>query len=107
MCVNMFLYPVEDINLNTPQLMRTYKSYRIIFCLCVCVLAQAYGGFLSSVLLLSHGSELRCGAAMSPVFDWQLYGKCDTHTNSLTLTYSLSHTYHSSCNFFPLMRTTV
>uniref|UniRef100_A0A8C2HB11 Uncharacterized protein n=1 Tax=Cyprinus carpio TaxID=7962 RepID=A0A8C2HB11_CYPCA len=35
---------------------------------------SAYGGFLSSILLLSHGSELRCGAAMSPVFDWQLYG---------------------------------
>uniref|UniRef100_A0A672P2M6 Inactive dipeptidyl peptidase 10-like n=1 Tax=Sinocyclocheilus grahami TaxID=75366 RepID=A0A672P2M6_SINGR len=36
-------------------------------------LRSAYGGFLSSILLLSHGSELRCGAAVSPVFDWQLY----------------------------------
>ncbi|XP_052462529.1 inactive dipeptidyl peptidase 10-like [Carassius gibelio] len=42
------------------------------------VFGKAYGGFLSSVLLLSHGSELRCGAAMSPVFDWQLYASAFT-----------------------------
>ncbi|XP_016114551.1 inactive dipeptidyl peptidase 10-like isoform X1 [Sinocyclocheilus grahami] len=42
------------------------------------VFGKAYGGFLSSILLLSHGSELRCGAAVSPVFDWQLYASAFT-----------------------------
>uniref|UniRef100_A0A4W4GR64 Dipeptidylpeptidase IV N-terminal domain-containing protein n=1 Tax=Electrophorus electricus TaxID=8005 RepID=A0A4W4GR64_ELEEL len=34
----------------------------------------AYGGFLSSILLLSHGSHFRCAVAMAPIFDWRLYG---------------------------------
>ncbi|XP_051564356.1 inactive dipeptidyl peptidase 10-like [Myxocyprinus asiaticus] len=42
------------------------------------VFGKAYGGFLSSILLLSHTSELRCGIAVAPVFDWQLYGSTFT-----------------------------
>ncbi|XP_048050704.1 inactive dipeptidyl peptidase 10-like isoform X1 [Megalobrama amblycephala] len=42
------------------------------------VFGKVYGGFLSSLLLLSHSSALRCGAAMTPVFDWQLYASAFT-----------------------------
>ncbi|XP_066542027.1 inactive dipeptidyl peptidase 10-like [Hoplias malabaricus] len=42
------------------------------------VLGKAYGGFLSSLLLLSHGSLFRCGVAMAPVSDWRLYGSAFT-----------------------------
>ncbi|XP_036423994.1 inactive dipeptidyl peptidase 10-like [Colossoma macropomum] len=42
------------------------------------VLGKAYGGFLSSILLLSHGSLFRCGVAMAPVSDWKLYGSAFT-----------------------------
>uniref|UniRef100_A0A3B4D350 Dipeptidyl peptidase like 10 n=1 Tax=Pygocentrus nattereri TaxID=42514 RepID=A0A3B4D350_PYGNA len=42
------------------------------------VLGKAYGGFLSSILLLSHGSLFRCGVAMAPVSDWRLYGSAFT-----------------------------
>uniref|UniRef100_A0AAZ3PYX5 Dipeptidylpeptidase IV N-terminal domain-containing protein n=1 Tax=Oncorhynchus tshawytscha TaxID=74940 RepID=A0AAZ3PYX5_ONCTS len=38
------------------------------------VFPQAYGGFLSSLLLLSSGSMFRCGVAVAPVTDWRLYG---------------------------------
>ncbi|KAK7154623.1 hypothetical protein R3I94_007828 [Phoxinus phoxinus] len=42
------------------------------------VFGKVYGGFLSSLLLLSHSSALRCGAAITPVFDWQLYASAFT-----------------------------
>ncbi|CAL8240756.1 unnamed protein product [Merluccius merluccius] len=38
------------------------------------VYGKAYGGFLSTALLLSHDSPFRCAAAASPVTDWRLYG---------------------------------
>uniref|UniRef100_A0A3Q3X3D4 Uncharacterized protein n=1 Tax=Mola mola TaxID=94237 RepID=A0A3Q3X3D4_MOLML len=41
------------------------------------VYGKAYGGFLSSLLLLSHGSMFRCGIAAAPVTNWRLYaGVC-------------------------------
>uniref|UniRef100_A0A8K9Y648 Inactive dipeptidyl peptidase 10 n=1 Tax=Oncorhynchus mykiss TaxID=8022 RepID=A0A8K9Y648_ONCMY len=40
----------------------------------VAVYGKAYGGFLSSLLLLSSGSMFRCGVAVAPVTDWRLYG---------------------------------
>lgn len=42
------------------------------------VYGQAYGGFLSSLLLLSYGSMFRCGVAVAPVSDWRLYGSAFT-----------------------------
>uniref|UniRef100_A0A3Q2Q0P8 Dipeptidylpeptidase IV N-terminal domain-containing protein n=1 Tax=Fundulus heteroclitus TaxID=8078 RepID=A0A3Q2Q0P8_FUNHE len=33
----------------------------------------AYGGFLSSLLLLSHSSVIKCGVAVAPVTNWRLY----------------------------------
>ncbi|XP_076858740.1 inactive dipeptidyl peptidase 10 isoform X2 [Brachyhypopomus gauderio] len=42
------------------------------------VFGKAYGGFLSSILLLSHGSHFRCAVAMAPIFDWRLYGSAFT-----------------------------
>ncbi|TSK92868.1 Inactive dipeptidyl peptidase 10 [Bagarius yarrelli] len=42
------------------------------------VFGKAYGGFLSSLLLLSHNSPFRCGVAMAPVSDWRLYGSAFT-----------------------------
>ncbi|XP_024116224.1 inactive dipeptidyl peptidase 10 isoform X2 [Oryzias melastigma] len=38
------------------------------------VYGKAYGGFLSTVLLLSHNSRFRCGIAVAPITDWRLYG---------------------------------
>ncbi|KAM3607698.1 uncharacterized protein V6R79_012214 [Siganus canaliculatus] len=38
------------------------------------VYGKAYGGFLSSLLLLSHSSMFRCGIAVAPVTNWRLYG---------------------------------
>ncbi|XP_022535999.2 inactive dipeptidyl peptidase 10 isoform X1 [Astyanax mexicanus] len=38
------------------------------------VYGKTYGGFLSSLLLLAHGSLFSCGVAMAPVTDWRLYG---------------------------------
>ncbi|KAM6984943.1 inactive dipeptidyl peptidase 10-like [Aplochiton taeniatus] len=38
------------------------------------VYGQAYGGFLSSLLLLSESSTFKCGVAVAPVTDWRLYG---------------------------------
>uniref|UniRef100_A0A674A2P9 Inactive dipeptidyl peptidase 10-like n=1 Tax=Salmo trutta TaxID=8032 RepID=A0A674A2P9_SALTR len=40
----------------------------------VAVYGKAYGGFLSSLLLLSSGSMFKCGVAVAPVTDWRLYG---------------------------------
>ncbi|XP_051260372.1 inactive dipeptidyl peptidase 10-like isoform X1 [Dicentrarchus labrax] len=38
------------------------------------VYGKAYGGFLSSLLLLSHSSMFRCGIAVAPITNWRLYG---------------------------------
>uniref|UniRef100_A0A8C5CCN2 Inactive dipeptidyl peptidase 10-like n=1 Tax=Gadus morhua TaxID=8049 RepID=A0A8C5CCN2_GADMO len=35
----------------------------------------AYGGFLSTALLLSNQSPFRCAASVSPVINWRLYGR--------------------------------
>lgn len=45
-----------------------YNCYNISF-------FQAYGGFLSTLLVLSHSSVFRCGIAVAPITDWRLYGK--------------------------------
>ncbi|KAI5107272.1 dipeptidyl aminopeptidase-like protein 6 isoform X5, partial [Silurus meridionalis] len=42
------------------------------------VFGKAYGGFVSSLLLLSHISPFRCGVAMAPVSDWRLYASAFT-----------------------------
>ncbi|XP_029559388.1 inactive dipeptidyl peptidase 10-like [Salmo trutta] len=44
----------------------------------VAVYGKAYGGFLSSLLLLSSGSMFKCGVAVAPVTDWRLYGSAFT-----------------------------
>uniref|UniRef100_A0A3P8ZRY9 Dipeptidyl peptidase like 10 n=1 Tax=Esox lucius TaxID=8010 RepID=A0A3P8ZRY9_ESOLU len=44
----------------------------------VAVYGKAYGGFLSSLLLLSFGSLFKCGVAVAPVTDWRLYGSAFT-----------------------------
>ncbi|XP_030194550.1 inactive dipeptidyl peptidase 10 [Gadus morhua] len=38
------------------------------------VYGKAYGGFLSTALLLSNQSPFRCAASVSPVINWRLYG---------------------------------
>ncbi|XP_078142321.1 inactive dipeptidyl peptidase 10-like [Centroberyx gerrardi] len=42
------------------------------------VYGKAYGGFLSSLLLLSYGSMFRCGIAVAPITDWRLFGSAFT-----------------------------
>ncbi|KAG8000792.1 Inactive dipeptidyl peptidase 10, partial [Nibea albiflora] len=38
------------------------------------VYGKAYGGFLSSLLLLSYSSMFRCGIAVAPITNWSLFG---------------------------------
>ncbi|XP_024864521.1 inactive dipeptidyl peptidase 10 isoform X2 [Kryptolebias marmoratus] len=38
------------------------------------VYGKAYGGFLSTLLLLSHTSTIKCGVSVAPITDWRLYG---------------------------------
>ncbi|KAF3842712.1 hypothetical protein F7725_001561 [Dissostichus mawsoni] len=40
----------------------------------------AYGGYLSSLLLLSHSSMFQCGIAVAPITNWRLYGISDLLT---------------------------
>uniref|UniRef100_A0A665UXF0 Dipeptidyl-peptidase 10 (inactive) n=1 Tax=Echeneis naucrates TaxID=173247 RepID=A0A665UXF0_ECHNA len=42
------------------------------------VYGKAYGGFLSSLLLLTHSSMFKCGIAVAPITNWRLYGKNHT-----------------------------
>uniref|UniRef100_A0AAX7U4K0 Dipeptidyl-peptidase 10 (Non-functional) n=1 Tax=Astatotilapia calliptera TaxID=8154 RepID=A0AAX7U4K0_ASTCA len=42
------------------------------------VYGKAYGGFLSTLLVLSHSSVLRCGIAVTPITNWRLYGSAFT-----------------------------
>ncbi|XP_040913929.1 inactive dipeptidyl peptidase 10-like [Toxotes jaculatrix] len=42
------------------------------------VYGKAYGGFLSSLLVLSHSSVLKCGIAVAPITNWRLYGSAFT-----------------------------
>uniref|UniRef100_UPI0037E8AFD8 inactive dipeptidyl peptidase 10-like n=1 Tax=Semicossyphus pulcher TaxID=241346 RepID=UPI0037E8AFD8 len=42
------------------------------------VYGKAYGGFLSSLLLLSHSSMFKCGIAVAPITNWRLFGSANT-----------------------------
>ncbi|XP_060909965.1 inactive dipeptidyl peptidase 10-like [Labrus mixtus] len=42
------------------------------------VYGKAYGGFLSSVLLLSYSPLFKCGIAVAPITNWRLYGSAET-----------------------------
>ncbi|XP_029692971.1 inactive dipeptidyl peptidase 10-like isoform X1 [Takifugu rubripes] len=42
------------------------------------VYGKAYGGFVSSLLLLSHSSMFRCGIAVAPITNWKLYGSAQS-----------------------------
>nr|XP_019955180.1 PREDICTED: inactive dipeptidyl peptidase 10-like [Paralichthys olivaceus] len=42
------------------------------------VYGKAYGGFLSSLLLLSHSSMFKCGIAVAPITNWRLCGSAFT-----------------------------
>ncbi|KAI4805459.1 hypothetical protein KUCAC02_010073 [Chaenocephalus aceratus] len=42
------------------------------------VYGKAYGGYLSSLLLLSHSSMFQCGIAVAPITNWRLYGSAYT-----------------------------
>ncbi|CAB1447086.1 unnamed protein product [Pleuronectes platessa] len=42
------------------------------------VYGKAYGGFMSSLLLLSHSSRFKCGIAVAPITNWRLYGSAFT-----------------------------
>uniref|UniRef100_A0A8C6UC94 Uncharacterized protein n=1 Tax=Neogobius melanostomus TaxID=47308 RepID=A0A8C6UC94_9GOBI len=39
------------------------------------VYGKAYGGFLSSVMLLSYSHIFKCSVAVAPITNWRLYGK--------------------------------
>uniref|UniRef100_H3DKF2 Dipeptidyl-peptidase 10 (Non-functional) n=1 Tax=Tetraodon nigroviridis TaxID=99883 RepID=H3DKF2_TETNG len=42
------------------------------------VYGKAYGGFVSSLLLLSHSSMFKCGIAVAPITNWKLYGSASS-----------------------------
>uniref|UniRef100_A0AAQ4P3E0 Dipeptidyl-peptidase 10 (inactive) n=1 Tax=Gasterosteus aculeatus aculeatus TaxID=481459 RepID=A0AAQ4P3E0_GASAC len=42
------------------------------------VYGKAYGGFISTLLLLSHSSMFRCGIAVAPITNWRLHGSAYT-----------------------------
>ncbi|XP_073329111.1 inactive dipeptidyl peptidase 10-like [Pagrus major] len=41
------------------------------------VYGKAYGGFLSTLLLLSYSSVFKCGIAEAPITNWRLFGSAD------------------------------
>ncbi|KAJ0005993.1 hypothetical protein NQD34_015887 [Periophthalmus magnuspinnatus] len=51
------------------------------------VYGKAYGGFLSSLMLLSHSHIFKCAVAVAPITNWRLYGKTKPkkHTHILLL----------------------
>lgn len=54
---------------------------KVCVLVCVVFLLQVYGGYLASLLLSSEDSlfkynfKFKCGAAVSPITDFSLYGK--------------------------------
>ncbi|XP_061782349.1 inactive dipeptidyl peptidase 10-like isoform X2 [Nerophis lumbriciformis] len=42
------------------------------------VYGKAYGGFLTSILLLSYSSTFSCGVAVAPITNWRLHGSTIT-----------------------------
>lgn len=38
------------------------------------VLSQEYGGYLTSLLVSGEESPVKCGAILSPITDFELYG---------------------------------
>ncbi|XP_077584402.1 inactive dipeptidyl peptidase 10-like [Stigmatopora nigra] len=44
----------------------------------VAVYGKAYGGFLASILILSHSSTFRCSIAVAPIANWRLHGSALT-----------------------------
>ncbi|KAM9851152.1 inactive dipeptidyl peptidase 10-like [Aulostomus maculatus] len=42
------------------------------------VYGKAYGGFLTSLLLLSYSSVFRCGIAVAPITNWRLHGSASS-----------------------------
>uniref|UniRef100_A0A4W6FRF4 Dipeptidyl-peptidase 10 (inactive) n=1 Tax=Lates calcarifer TaxID=8187 RepID=A0A4W6FRF4_LATCA len=68
------------------------------------VYGKAYGGFLSSLLLLSNSSMFNCGIAVAPITNWRLYGSAFSekyyvavvsgHDESILIISSFSATVH-------------
>uniref|UniRef100_A0A8C7ZNW6 Dipeptidyl-peptidase 10 (Non-functional) n=1 Tax=Oryzias sinensis TaxID=183150 RepID=A0A8C7ZNW6_9TELE len=67
------------------------------------IYGKAYGGFLSTILLLSHSSRFRCGIAVAPITDWRLYATVHfQHSAELVkLLSSLNVNYTLQVNIFP------
>uniref|UniRef100_H2LVV6 Dipeptidyl-peptidase 10 (inactive) n=1 Tax=Oryzias latipes TaxID=8090 RepID=H2LVV6_ORYLA len=67
------------------------------------IYGKAYGGFLSTILLLSHSSRFRCGIAVAPISDWRLYATVHfQHSAELVkLLSSLNVNYTLQVNIFP------
>uniref|UniRef100_A0A3Q3GR23 Dipeptidyl peptidase like 10 n=1 Tax=Labrus bergylta TaxID=56723 RepID=A0A3Q3GR23_9LABR len=55
------------------------------------VYGKAYGGFLSSVLLLSHSPLFKCGIAVAPITNWRLYGKTEREYTVKNTTVHFQH----------------
>lgn len=49
-------------------------TIRISNAVCGFVLSQEYGGYLTSLLVSGEESPVKCGAILSPITDFELYG---------------------------------
>ena len=61
----------------------------LCFYLPVC---QVYGGYVTSLLLSAEDSLVKCGAALSPITDFDLYGKICVPLWCQTDAVSVNHT---------------
>lgn len=43
--------------------------------MCVCVCTQEYGGYVTSLLVSTKDSPVKCAAVLSPITDFELYGE--------------------------------
>lgn len=69
----------------------TYTHMLYVFEATVWCLFQAYGGFLSSLLLLSHSSVFQCGIAVAPITNWRLYGEITEFIQWWNITHALQY----------------
>lgn len=66
---------VTDVFLSWIQLNNMHSLITCNIILMCCCFFQAYGGFLSTLLLLSYSSVFKCGIAVAPITNWRLYGE--------------------------------
>lgn len=52
---------------------------------CILFVSQVYGGYVTSLLVSGEESPVKCGAVLSPITDFELYGKLYTDMQKTTV----------------------